>query len=154
MGKGKTMLRKALVIVSAFALLSVTAVTANADGTRHYGPIASTSPDSGTCGNDWANDTFDRDLTVSKDGTSVTEEFKKGTFVTTAGPSPGACLSGQNNGHLVTAGVTGKLEGSFTIVVSNGTFNPNATCSATTCDTTAHFIATVFGSGASYDVPT
>lgn len=148
------MLRKVLIIMSAFALLSVTAVAASADGTHHYGPIASTSPDSGTCGNDWANDTFERHFTVSNDGTRVTEEFKKGTFVTTAGPSPGACQSGPNNGHVVAAGVTGKLEGSFTIVVTGGTFNPSATCSATTCDTTAGFIATVFGPSATYDVPT
>src|SRR5437879_514156 len=32
--------------------------------TQHYGPYASGSPDSGTCGPDWANDTFDRHFTV------------------------------------------------------------------------------------------
>src|SRR5258708_25701119 len=31
------------------------------NATQHYGPYASISTDSGTCGNDWANDTFDRD---------------------------------------------------------------------------------------------
>lgn len=126
--------------------------------TRHYGPFASTSPDSGTCGNTWANDTFDRHFTVdvqpTADGTySVREEFKNGTFTTTGdGASPGSC----DPGHTVVPdprGVTGKLAGSFDIVVSHGTYNANATCD-TGCATTGGFIATVFGASASYDVPT
>src|SRR5207245_11738951 len=32
--------------------------------TQHYGPYPSGSPDSGTCGVDWATDTFDRHFTV------------------------------------------------------------------------------------------
>src|SRR5436190_1234610 len=62
--------------------------------TQHYGPYASGSPDSGTCGNDWAEDTYDRDFTLhnNRDGTyTVVEQFKNGDFVTNAGPSPGAC---------------------------------------------------------------
>src|SRR5687768_13737919 len=41
------------------------------NGTQHYGPYPSGSPDSGTCGNDWAEDTFDRHFTVrtNPDGT-------------------------------------------------------------------------------------
>ena len=31
---------------------------------QHFGPYASNSPDEGTCGNTWANDTFDRLYTV------------------------------------------------------------------------------------------
>jgi hypothetical protein len=64
------------------------------NGTQHYGPYPSTSPDSGTCGNDWAQDTFDGHFTVrpNGDGTyTVVEEFKNGSFVTNAGASPGAC---------------------------------------------------------------
>src|SRR5258708_6548532 len=35
--------------------------------TNHYGPIRhSTSTDSGTCGPDWANDTFNRSFTINK----------------------------------------------------------------------------------------
>src|SRR6476660_3550916 len=30
------------------------------NATQHYGTYASTSPDSGTCGNDWAQDSFNR----------------------------------------------------------------------------------------------
>src|SRR5438874_544408 len=89
-----------------FALtLSLIALAAFASGigrvsaagsTQQFGPYPSTSPDSGTCGNDWATDTFDRQFKVSTrpnaDGTyTVNEEFKNGSFVTMAGPSPGAC---------------------------------------------------------------
>ncbi|MEP6910870.1 MAG: hypothetical protein ABI896_10635, partial [Actinomycetota bacterium] len=62
--------------------------------TEHYGPYASGSPDSGTCGNDWAQDTFDRDFTVrsNNDGTyTVVQQFKNGSFVTDLGPSTGSC---------------------------------------------------------------
>ena|SRR5216683_5852508 len=59
----------------------------------------------------------------------------------------------QIRGELSPAGVTGKMHGSFNIIVSNGTYNPNAVCSSA-CGTTAGFIATVFGAGATYDIPT
>jgi len=45
-------------------------------------------------------------------------------------------------------------DGSFDIVVSNGTYNPNATCTVATCGTTAGFIATVFGPTATSTIPT
>src|SRR5213596_1781123 len=64
------------------------------NATQHYGPYPSNSPDSGTCGNDWATDTFDRHFTVksNQDGTfTVIEQFKNGSFTTIGGPSPGAC---------------------------------------------------------------
>lgn len=74
---------------------------AGAPEVRHYGPFHSTSPDSGTCGNFWANDTFDRffrvTMTPNADGTfDVTEQFKDGSFVTDAGPSPGSCDTNYN----------------------------------------------------------
>ena len=152
-------IRKQLIGAAGAALLGAAILlpaSAGAANTAHYGPIASTSPDSGTCGNDWATDTFDRHYQVSVTpnvgGTyNVTEQFKNGTFVTNAGPSAGACET--NPGGTVAAGVTGKMHGSFEIVVTGGTFNANETC-ATGCDTTAGFIAKVFGTGASYDVPT
>jgi hypothetical protein len=123
---------------------------------KQYGPFASTSPDSGTCGNDWATDSFDRyfraNTSPNPDGTyTVVEDFKKGTFVTNAGSSPGGCET--NPGGTVAAGLTGKMDGSFTVIVSNGTFNPSASC-ATGCDTTAGFVATVYGSTATYSTPT
>src|SRR5437016_5329151 len=66
------------------------------NATQHYGPYPSDSPDSGTCGNDWAQDMFDRHFTVmlNQDSTfTVIEQFKDGSFTTTdpgPNPSPGA----------------------------------------------------------------
>ena len=125
-----------------------------------YGPIASGSTDSGTCGPpDWASDTFNRVFKVNTTPIapmtySVREDFKSGAFVTFAGSSPGACESGASNGGTVAAGVTGRMHGYFNIVVSNGTYDPNAVCNTVTCGTTADFVRTVFGATATYDVPT
>jgi hypothetical protein len=94
--------------------------------TQHYGPYASESPDSGTCGNDWADDTFDRHFTVhtNSDGTfTVIEQFKNGTFITPAPLSdqpqakfsPGACPPGSLPQGTVKDGVTGDLHGYFII---------------------------------------
>lgn len=155
-------IRKSLIAAAGVALLGAAILLPSSAGaaaaTRHYGPIASTSPDSGSCGNNWATDTFERHFTVTvrpnADGTyNVTEAFKNGTFVTIAGNSPGGCDT--NVGGTVDAGVTGKMHGSFDIVVASGAFNAAATCAvATDCDTTAAFIANVFGPSATYDVPT
>src|SRR5437870_3920741 len=93
--------------------------------TQHYGPYSSTSTDSGTCGNDWANDTFDRHFTVrmNTNGTFlVVEQFKDGSFVTPASdsppfvnPSPGACQNSPTPQGIVNPGVTGSLHGYFII---------------------------------------
>ena len=152
-------IRKQLIGVVGAALLGAVILlpaSAGAANTAHYGPIASTSPDSGTCGNEWATDTFDRHYEVSVtpnvDGTySVTEQFKNGAFVTNTGASPGGCDT--NPGGTVAAGVTGKMHGSFEIVVTGGIFDPDETC-ATGCNTTTGFIAKVFGPDATYGVPT
>jgi hypothetical protein len=132
--------------------------SAASPSTQHYGPFAAATPDSGTCGNNWANDTFERHFSVdtqpNADGTyNVVEEFKNGTFVTVAGFSPGSCQPG-NPLVTIPAGITGELHGSFNIVVSTGTFNPSAVCTPSMCGTTAGFIATVFGGSASYAIPT
>src|SRR6266513_5360250 len=78
----------------AFSTIDLTALAAVLDpasSTQHYGPYATSSPDSGTCGNDWATDMFNRHFTVffNKDGTvsSIVEQFKDGSFSTTSGPS-------------------------------------------------------------------
>src|SRR5262249_59900244 len=127
--KAKDCSRKiqALLIALVFTLLCLN-LALGAPEVRHYGPFPSTSPDSGTCGNDWAQDSFDRFFRVNTspgpNGTfTVIEEFKKGTFVTVAGPSPGGCDT--NPGGTVQAGVTGKLEGSFVILVSGGSLDAN-----------------------------
>src|SRR2546427_6158797 len=44
---------------------------ATAPPTQHYGPYLSNSPDSSTCGNDWATDTFDRHFTVFSDSSGA-----------------------------------------------------------------------------------
>ena len=148
--------RKIVTLTALAAVFLCANLALSAPGVRNYGPFPSSSPDSGTCGNDWATDTFDRFFKVNTspnpNGTyTVVEDFKNGTFVTNAGPSPGGCET--NPGGTVAAGVTGKMQGSFNIIVSNGTYNPNAVCT-TLCGTTAGFIATVFGPTATYDIPT
>lgn len=132
-------------------------------GTLQFGPFTSGSTDSGTCGNDWANDTFNRFFTVvtNGDGTvRVVEFFKDATFVTAVLPaggtgpisSPGACENGPT-GHQVLAGIQGRFQGYFLISVIGGTLDRSATCTPTTCDTTKKFIKTVFGVE-TYDVTT
>src|SRR5437899_10003453 len=92
--------------------------------TQHYGPYPSTSPDSGTCGNDWATDTFDRHFSVKRnpDGTFlVVQQFKNGSFVTIAGPSPGSCdtTDGSPPG-TVALGKNGSMHGYFIIPLPAG----------------------------------
>jgi len=89
-------------------------------GATHYGPYPSISPDSGTCGNDWAQDTFDRHFTVKQnaDGTfTVIQQFKNGSFVTNVGFSPGACDldEPENTGGFVNNGIKGSMDGYFII---------------------------------------
>jgi hypothetical protein len=154
------MKRSLSLIAAGFAAglaLAVTPVAAMASqGTVHYGPFRSFSTDSGTCGNDWANDTFKRvfeaSTTRNADGTySVTESFIEGRFVTKAGKSPGACNKpAAPTGGTIRAGVMGSFHGSFQVVIAGGTFNPNASCNQATCDTTKKFVKTVYGSAATY----
>jgi hypothetical protein len=132
------------------ALAATPAVATASQESVHFGPIDSFSGDSGTCGPDWANDTykrvFDASTTRNADGSyNVTESFISGRFVTVSGPSPDACDPTGTSGSTVAGGVTGTFNGNFLIVVTGGTFNPNASCDATSCGTTADFIATVYG---------
>lgn len=120
--------------------------------TQHYGPYASGSPDSGTCGNAWAEDTFDREFTVRSngDGTyTVVEQFKNGSFVTKGGPSPGACeTTYANHGTVVAAGETGSMHGYFIISNVGPQTSTSSSCDATdpssTSCTTATFVNTHF----------
>jgi len=135
----------------AFSTTSLSPVDPSGTPTQHYGPYTSTSPDSGTCGNDWAEDTFDRDFSVRTSGgsTTVVEQFKNGSFVTNAGASPGACdtTDGYGPGTLA-AGHAGSMHGYFIV---SGSLTPTSTspfCDAllmTNADcTTATFINTHF----------
>jgi hypothetical protein len=121
------------------------------NGTQHYGPYASDSSDSGTCGVDWANDTFDRHFTVRPDGAggnTVVEQFKDGSFVTNDAPSPGACEGGTHHGALITAGKTGGMHGYFIIsnvgIQTSTDPHCNATLMTDTNCTTQTFIETHF----------
>lgn len=127
--------------------------------TQHYGPYASGSTDSGTCGNDWANDLFNRHFTVfsQKDGSMVVvEQFKDGSFTTPASdspqpnPSPGGCQTSALPAGFVADGITGQLHGYFIIpmpsTVMQTSNDPHCDAVGMTnanCDTTT-FINTHF----------
>jgi len=136
----------------AFSTMSLSPVDPSGTATQHYGPYQSGSPDSGTCGNFWADDTFDRDFTVrtAHDGTTtVVEQFKNGSFVTNGGPSPGACDSSDGYGPgTVVAGHSGSMHGYFIVSnvgmqTSTSEYCNAATMTNTGCDT-ATFINTHF----------
>jgi len=136
--------------------------------TTHYGPYASSSPDSGTCGNFWADDTFDRHFTVFTRATGITivEQFKDGSFITPStgsvlfstppspspNPSPGACETSLVPQGTVDNGVTGSLHGYFVIPLQAGSTQDsnspycNALTSSNTDCTGTTFIETHFTS--------
>jgi hypothetical protein len=154
----------ALAIAGVFAVMMFGTANAatNAGGSFSDGPYASTSKDSGTCGNDWAIDLFNRNFTATLpangDGTySVKETFTKGSFITIAGQSPAACdANDASHGATIAEGISGKMKGSFMISVSNGAFNPNGSCERDSdgqC-TTAGWIKGYFGDSATYQVTT
>jgi hypothetical protein len=108
--------------------------------------------DHGCSGALWATDTITRTVKVhrNKDGSYRIREKDKGTFTTTGGVSPGNCPANTSkHGTAVLPAVTGKLKGSIKGTVTNGTFNPSATCAAVPC-TQALFIAAFFGAGAQF----
>src|SRR5919197_431876 len=82
-----------------------------------------------------------------KNGTFRVSRRDKGTFVTMAGQSPGACDTTGKHGHLVNAGIHGKFRGYLSGTVSGGTFNSNATCNAACIGDTKAFIAAFFPGG-------
>src|SRR5712692_3570991 len=154
-----------LLHTSSLAALTQVSSSSSGTSTQHYGPFASATPDSGTCGNNWADDTFNRHFTVfqNKDDGSflAVEQFKDGNFVTTAGSSPGACNNPPtNDGGTVAAGVQGSFHGYFVIPIPTGF---SKTSNSPYCDavgmtnsgcTTTTFIDTHFtpcyGSGACF----
>jgi hypothetical protein len=144
-------------MTAALMMVGLFASTALANpNTFKSGPYASSGPDSGTCGNNWANDTYNRiftvNLTPNTDGTyNVVETFGQGHFVTVAGSSPGACeTNSPDPAGQIKAGVTGSFNGTLTIVEAGGTFDPTASCS-NPC-TTAGWVAAFFP-GSTYTTP-
>jgi hypothetical protein len=138
-----------------FAVMDLTTLlaTPGANATQHYGPFPSTSLDSGTCGNNWAEDTFDRHFTVhnNRDGTfTVVEQFKRGSFVTIAGASPGACQLDGSPGGTIVAGKTGNMHGYLIITVTGTQTSTDPACepgSPPAPCTTGGFIASHFTGG-------
>jgi hypothetical protein len=130
-------------------LTTAMASPAATNATQHYGPFASGSGDSGTCGPDWAQDTFDRHFTVRNNGNAtftVVEQFKNGAFVTSGTPdSPGGCDT--DPGGLIVAGKNGDMHGYEIITISGMQISQDPNCiagpPARPCDT-GGFIATHF----------
>jgi hypothetical protein len=93
--------------------------------------------------------------TPNTNGTyTAVEFFLDGRFVTLAGSSPGACNNPAHpTGGMIRPGVMGTMFGGFNIVVTGGTFNPNAACNQATCATTKTFVAVVYGPTATYTTP-
>jgi hypothetical protein len=145
------------VLAAALALVPIAAAADQGDN-QNFGPFPGASPDSGTCGNDWAADTFTRNFTVSQnaDGTfRLVEVFGRGKFVTIAGASPGACQGGSNHGLVVTAGIQGRFGGFLNGTVTGATtYNQHGCDTPGACNTTAGFLLVVFGPGAKYSCST
>ncbi len=120
------------ILVALTAQSGVAAAKDNQKNDQKFGPYTVVSPDSGTCGNDWATDTFTRTFEVKDngDGTFRLRVEDKGTFVTFAGASPGACQTTGKHGLLIRAGVTGKMHGTATGTVTGGALIPGAVCPA------------------------
>ena len=146
----------------AFALADLSVVLASpmalggTNRTEHYGPYASGSSDSGTCG-DWAQDTFDRHFTIRPNGPGsyiVVEQFKNGAFVVDhPGPSPATCdtTDGSPPG-TVEDGVMGELHGYLVITVTGTQTSDSPECQpAPGCTGTgfieSHFTGSVFTIG-------
>jgi hypothetical protein len=145
---------------SAMALLPTAAAADEGNGNGHgqrFGPYSSSSPDSGTCGPDWANDTFKREFFVQQSGGTwqVTEAFLAGHFVTLLSASPGACETSSPHGLLIAADKKGNFGGYETGTVTGGSYNPNGCDAPADCSsTTTAFIHAVFGPTAVYNVTT
>jgi hypothetical protein len=116
-----------------------------------FGPYDVVTDDHGSCGNPWAVDTEKRSFRVHKnhDGSYSLTRTDRGTFITTAGQSPGACETKGRHGSTVVAGVKGRFHGFLSGRVTGGTFDPNATCPAD-CGFTDVWVATFFGPSATF----
>ena len=103
-------------LVAAFAL----AATGLADPghgkntKKKFGPYDVVTDDNGSCGvTAWAVDTEKRTFTVKRnhDGSYRVTRHDRGTFLTNAGQSPGACETKGKHGSTVLAGIQGKFHG-------------------------------------------
>ncbi len=143
--------RFSIFVVAILVAFATQSGIAAANDNQKFGPYTFASPDSGTCGNDWAIDTITRTYEVKDngDGTFQVRVTSKGTFTTNEGASPGACETSGKHGETIRAGVTGKMHGSAEGTVTGATgFNPNAPC-APTCFM-SEFVGAVFGPAAQF----
>jgi hypothetical protein len=148
-----------MLIIGGSAINASALVGTDQGGRVKYAYNGSMTPDSGTCGNNWADDTVDRRYFVYKDKAvdgsyRVKVKFNNGTFSTIAGDSPERCEAGTSN--TLTAGVTGTFSGSEVLKVTgeDGTWTPtkDVTCASSNCFIT-EFISAAFGPSATFTVP-
>lgn len=143
-------MRRIVIAVATLAVFGGTAISVYASGSSHNarpstggsfvdGPYASMSADSGTCGNAWAIDVYNRQFTIkpqNNDGSwTVIETFSKAKFITLGDgqsgsqQSPDACDPGGNPAHTLAEGIAGTFKGTFTIIVNTGfSFVGNGGC--------------------------
>jgi hypothetical protein len=146
----------ALLVAGLALVVSGFAGSAQGQGKRKaqkFGPFVVHTTDNGSCapppGHEWANLTLKRTYKVVQTGTNTyrLRREDKGTFVTRAERSPGACeTTDTRHGSLIKAGVTGKIHGYLQGTLTSTTFNKDATC-PTECTTDA-FITAFFGASA------
>jgi hypothetical protein len=118
---------------------------------KKFGPYGVVTDDHGSCGNAWAVDTEMRTFTVHRnsDGSYTLLRRDRGTFLTSAGQSPGACETKGHHGATVLAGVHGKFHGYLLGKITGGTYDPSATCTSD-CGFTDVWISTFFGPSATF----
>lgn len=104
--------------------------------------------DIGSCNNIWAQTTTDKEFTLTRTapGQYNLKVTSKGTLVTLAGMSPGACAPIQtvNNGSLVPAGITGTTDQTYTGVAYSAVVPSHVTG---TYAQVPDFLNAVFGAG-------
>jgi hypothetical protein len=141
-------MRRLLLLLAPFAILggllagssNIGLASTAVSGSFTDKPYTATTPDSGSCGNNWALDLFTRSFVIhpqNLDGTwTVTEHFNGGHFITLGDgetgsfDSPGHC-DGAGNTHLLREGIGGTFNGSFTITIATGhTYTGNQGCSS------------------------
>jgi hypothetical protein len=130
------------VVVAVSASASTTTKVPNVSGKFTDKPYTATSPDSGSCGQNWAIDLYTREFVISPKATNgtttVVEHFNNAKFITLgdgetgSARSPGACDSDSNPANMLREGVSGTFSGTFTIVVNSGfTYSSGNGCGST-----------------------
>ncbi len=127
------------VLASVMGLVTMGTAFARVTSGDTFGPAAMSGGDNGSCGNTWANDTWQRSFIVDPSPTvdnstytyDLTRYDKLGHFVTLAGTSPGACDTAApptGNGNTVVANVKGHFHGwvNYRVVCSSACYDQAA----------------------------